>query len=597
MLRSVYDFNTAHLARATTNLQRLHDDPEVLESSRRRFDHDDPPPAYPSHSTTEAPSPVVPSRYTEHQKEEIVCRPLTYEELYWFRSSFSGYKPKNRFNVESSQEYQRIHELYIQRDCQGRRLYRGPDLTGTPGSRRLDVMIRNSIKKRWQKMGIWNPEWGIPGDVRDSPRNNIQTWGWRWKPSHKCGTYRKQPWQVQKTSWPSPAEETADERAIRQFYEKRGFWKQASSYPGTIGEDRSEETLITSRPWYHWALEVEEEARRLRRLLGFGDGEHDLAKQNAKSRWKARGDWKDSWEDVPGWKWKHESPSPEPEDPNNMEFTPSEIDMLHSIPPPSPPDHVFRFTNPPSEAANRIFGDLLKKSNGKCAPAEDDPAKNDAKNTRRKSQKQFQFPKTEYGLGMPKSPEKTRKPTRERSVKESPRQETEHVEQERGPRAGLPARRTSRRTMPQPRGQGLPPNNRTNLGSTRKRKQIGEDATLTDGIIPSADVRSHRETRPRKRPRAAGTHRSRQEMDQDGPVGHMNELKMTSVGSAAVPSRRRPSRKKDYSITNPKAAEITGIVQEHHRENKTRSKARKDSDRGTGPRRSKRIAEMNARRG
>ena len=59
-------------------------------------------------------------------------------------------------------------------------------------------------------------------------------------------------------------------------------------------------------------------------------------RENVTKRWKEKGLWKESRGDQPGWKWRHESPSSEPADPNDMEFTPSEIDALEEIPPPTP---------------------------------------------------------------------------------------------------------------------------------------------------------------------------------------------------------------------------------------------------------------------
>lgn len=71
------------------------------------------------------------------------------------------------------------------------------------------------------------------------------------------------------------------------------------------------------------------------------------ARANVTARWKEKGFWKDSWSnnlpqskdwrDLPGWKWRHESASPEPPDPDDMEFTPSEIDAMEAIRPPTPP--------------------------------------------------------------------------------------------------------------------------------------------------------------------------------------------------------------------------------------------------------------------
>lgn len=100
------------------------------------------------------------------------------------------------------------------------------------------------------------------------------------------------------------------------------------------------ESFITTRPWYTYALDEEEERIRLeripRRLHGYYNMDHE---ELVEERWRETGMWnhhKDGRK-RPGWKWKHESPSPEPgQDISNLDLTPSEIDALEEIPPPTP---------------------------------------------------------------------------------------------------------------------------------------------------------------------------------------------------------------------------------------------------------------------
>lgn len=66
--------------------------------------------------------------------------------------------------------------------------------------------------------------------------------------------------------------------------------------------------------------------------------------------------------DKSGWKLRHESPSPEPEDLTNIEFTPSEIDALDSVPPPTPimPDYRQFVTDDSCSEGLPIFGPLQR---------------------------------------------------------------------------------------------------------------------------------------------------------------------------------------------------------------------------------------------
>ncbi len=54
------------------------------------------------------------------------------------------------------------------------------------------------------------------------------------------------------------------------------------------------ESLITSRPWFIWALEVAEEEAELWRNPE-GPDTFIPARANVTARWKEKGHWKDSW--------------------------------------------------------------------------------------------------------------------------------------------------------------------------------------------------------------------------------------------------------------------------------------------------------------
>lgn len=108
------------------------------------------------------------------------------------------------------------------------------------------------------------------------------------------------------------------------------------------------EYLIISRPWFIYEAELFEERMRFRRIpLGKRRHYKEPMCEHVIEQWKLRGNWREGWKDPEGgfvsaWKWRHENPSPEPEDLTllntmSMELTPSEVDALEAVPPPTPP--------------------------------------------------------------------------------------------------------------------------------------------------------------------------------------------------------------------------------------------------------------------
>lgn len=92
-----------------------------------------------------------------------------------------------------------------------------------------------------------------------------------------------------------------------------------------------------------------------------------------KRTWEERNDWKGGWGDQPGWKWSHESPSPELEDLTHIEFTPSEIDALDSVAPPTPPAKDYRVSvNDTCPEGFSIFGRL--EQNLQAEPMQESPS-------------------------------------------------------------------------------------------------------------------------------------------------------------------------------------------------------------------------------
>lgn len=160
-------------------------------------------------------------------------------------------------------------------------------------------------------------------------------------------------------------------RAVRLLFEDKGQW--GDRFGPEVEENNQESdadpraSLITTPPWFRWGLEVEEEGIRLARAKDDYYPDYERAKKNVRARWRSQGDWKDTWGDTPGWKWRHESPSQEPEDPNDLDFSPSEIDALDAIapltpPPPPPPALRKSFDYPPTHPHYNLFGNLDQSS-------------------------------------------------------------------------------------------------------------------------------------------------------------------------------------------------------------------------------------------
>lgn len=258
---------------------------------------------------------------------EISCSPLADE--------FAAINPFACYRMEVLHEHRRLrnyppflHHSFFQ---------------GRHGSLRRDVLIRHLIKRRWEKLGIWNPEWGIPR-LNGQPKDNIHKWRWRWEQNNI--EFRG-----------SEAEgRLLRERAMRLRQNLRRCESKPEIPRSHLNQDANAseaESFLISRPWITYNIEVAEEYTRYHRLDP-GDRMHYGHKPDEQvvEWWKKRGDWREKFDMPDGstvvnaWKWRHESPSPEPEDltfidnardsllhSTDMEFTPSELDAFDAIPP------------------------------------------------------------------------------------------------------------------------------------------------------------------------------------------------------------------------------------------------------------------------
>ncbi|KAI0868581.1 hypothetical protein GGS24DRAFT_481950 [Hypoxylon argillaceum] len=226
---------------------------------------------------------------------------------------------------------------------------------------RKGVWVRHNIKRRWEKLGIWNPNWGFAGRRLDAS-DDFTKWTWRWQPDgagdgDSPGHYAR----------------GLVLRALRLRQnllrgECAPVMPRSHLEPDALAD--TAEAFLISRPCFLFQLEVAEEQMRFARLLApwiKGSYPSSTPREQVIKWWKKRGDWKDEYYGdgvyekewnyefyhskehgtVTAWKWRHESPSPEPESLTPLEenrqwdssigmaefmnFAPEEIDELADI--------------------------------------------------------------------------------------------------------------------------------------------------------------------------------------------------------------------------------------------------------------------------
>ncbi|KAK4214524.1 hypothetical protein QBC37DRAFT_440091 [Rhypophila decipiens] len=328
--------------RALPTLEQLATNPNRLDNSlNHRFERDDPPP-YASSSESESEEalhhPVL-ARAQEvvlEQFRDLLCKPLNDNEIRSLVSTLDGigiYTPGGRYIVEVKQEHDLLDRFYSSANINAH----AHDLLKFPkGYQRRDVIIRRNIRKRWQRLGIWNPDWGVPGRVNRQPNDNVRTWKWKW----------------QSTADPPSSDPRHPISRAVQLRRNLGYGECAPPPPRSHLRDDSSaseaESFIISRPWFIWEVEKFEFMEREDRIpveqrgRPNPDGDDQVVKW-----WKERGHWR------PGWKWPHEGPSPEPEEDltplntDDLDFTPSEADALEAIGPNSPPKLPPQRDSPP----------------------------------------------------------------------------------------------------------------------------------------------------------------------------------------------------------------------------------------------------------
>ena len=303
-----------------------------------RFERDDPPPYVSSTESEELDDadliPPPQGRPMPEELKAIMERHIDDNELNRISCFMhSIVRPDDLYYSEAKREDDRVDNYH-----RGPRPQMFKELNGI---RRRGVIVRHLVKRRWEKLGVWNPKWGFAGR-KVQPSDNFRRWTWRWQPDGAADDSNR--------AYRNARALVARALRLRQNL-RRG--EHAPVLPRSrLGQDTTAaqaEAFLISRPWFVFQIEMAEERMRYQRLSVEDERRYPYSAQNQVIKWwKERGDWRDefnrtNW--VTAWKWRHESPSPEPEDlapvdnmkdsPLNaaaeMEFTPSEIDELETI--------------------------------------------------------------------------------------------------------------------------------------------------------------------------------------------------------------------------------------------------------------------------
>ncbi|CEJ94370.1 hypothetical protein VHEMI09907 [[Torrubiella] hemipterigena] len=232
------------------------------------------------------------------------------EDLYFVVSRFAP--PSFRFERECLSEIGRIKAFLTTDTPHARRLKLWWDTQATPEEQALAP--REFVKLRWQRLGVWDPSWDIQSPKKSKKKVRFATpaskWEWKWQPE-------------------SGIDSRSDKELLEQMLQSRRDLCYGEHRPVTPRADLAPDasraqwlSFLSSRPWFTYYLEIEEESLRLERLP-----EEELAKitstapSRVRSRWQALGIWDRNWEafcskdtksPYPGWKWRSETPESDP---------------------------------------------------------------------------------------------------------------------------------------------------------------------------------------------------------------------------------------------------------------------------------------------
>ncbi|KAI5859903.1 hypothetical protein GGS23DRAFT_607144 [Durotheca rogersii] len=321
---------------AVPRILRLAADEDRRMNSLRRFDRDGPPPYVSSTESFFSESGFFPPPLGRTMPEELVAimePPLDDKELNVAAEYLcSALRPDNRYYSDAKSEDRRLRAHHRS----------ATDIfKGVNGGHRTGVIVRHNVKRRWEKLGVWNPQWGFAGRGVQ-PADDFRKWAWQWLSD----------WVVDD-----------EDRAYRHRFDaiisalrlrqnlRRGEYAPVAphSHLGPDATPTQADAFLLSRPWFVFQMEVAEERERYQRLSQRDQRRYPYSPSDeVQKRWEERGHWRDAYnrtQEVTAWKWQHESPSPEPEDLGPidhmkacpldaaaaMQFTPSEVDDLETI--------------------------------------------------------------------------------------------------------------------------------------------------------------------------------------------------------------------------------------------------------------------------
>ena len=363
-------YDSMHIDRALRGealpaLERLAESSSLRDRALRRFDRDEPPPYVSStEEEDDMPHPVLGPIDSAMSDElnRLLDAPLNDDELDGVARQLEGssyiYDPGRRYAREAEIEKERIHEWAKFEASPGTRDYfvqLGPARKGRAGHERGNIIARHNIKRRWEKLGVWNPEWGIPENKNNiQPNDDASKWKWRWQHGNASAEWCN----GLKTMALNPKHPITRAIRLREGLRRSQHVPVSprSHLQGDVSASQAESFLI-SRPWFTYIVEITEEEERYDRIPWKQKRLYKSASMYVEERWKENSDWKVGWRDrfgnkLVGWKWRHESPSPEPEDLVGLdnlatfELTPSEVDALEAVPPPSPPTPKRTYISP-----------------------------------------------------------------------------------------------------------------------------------------------------------------------------------------------------------------------------------------------------------
>lgn len=315
------------------------------------FEHDalpvcDSPSDFGEDDSVRHPALEEPLEVVLEENKDLLVAPLSDEELLKVAEDLKTlYRPGLRFHKEASREYWQLEAFG--KSCRASPRVKNL-LWGEKGKQRRVIIARHIVRKRWEHLGIWNPEWGIPREIDTEPDGCIAEWKWTWQAG---------------TEEPGPNSERLVMRVVQQRKGLSGGDQAPlpgahSALAGDVSASDGE-SFITSRPWFLFDLESAEFSTRMKRLplnqcdLEPAKPENNVYIGEVVEWWKQRGHW-NTGQDMPGdprgattgWRWPFEALLGEWDklpllNSDGMDYSPSEIDALEAIPPPNCRDDMF----------------------------------------------------------------------------------------------------------------------------------------------------------------------------------------------------------------------------------------------------------------